>query len=507
MRRVDWLDLVCAALLAAAFLWFFRELPSPGPYIYDEADYITAGSRGFAANVLEKPSMSIVEFLKTGLERRKLSQRSSLSEIVRGSHDVTFYRHYHGPIYYYWLAGAGALTGFNEYAMRWSGYVWHLLTFFAIFGGVKWFTGSRAAAFFAGSLYLFGQANLGTATQITPHIPYVFFTVLTLLLFAAYLETGRRALWYGGVAAFACAFCSIDYAILLAITFAACVWLMRERRFGIAVLGRSLFLFLGVLAVLWPIGLFELSAIKGYFYIAYLAMQRKGSYGDYGPGTIWMERLTSAPVEYAVDFAALVVCAYGWRKEAVSRYRPLLLPCLIYAGLMTLTTLKNTSLNPTYMSSILPPLAIVSGVAFAVLTARLAVPARSAIAAALMAAAVAGAWPMVRHAEGRSTVSPERNAMAALHEAGMDRGEVLVPYEILPTISYYYPDMHLHPYLATDDAAAVFDKVRGFGIRAFLYRAKPGDDIPQKLERQFHTQGVPVDMPGGATLYRIDGHT
>jgi hypothetical protein len=505
MRRINSLDLLCIVALAAFFLWFFRQLPSPGPYIYDEADYITAGSSGLAANFLEKPSMSIVEFLKTGLERRHLTQRSSLSEIVRGSHDVTFYRHYHGPIYYYWLAIAGAATHFNEYAMRWSGFVWHLLTFAAIFVGMKWFTASRAAAAFASALYLFGQANLGTAMQITPHIPYVFFTVLALLLFAAYLETGALRLWYGAVAAFACAFCSIDYAILIAITFAACLLLIRERRIAPGALGRSVLLFLGILAVLWPIGLFELSAIKGYFYIAYLAMQRKGSYGDYGPFTIWVARVQGAPVEYGLDIAALAFCIYAWRKESMRRYRPLLLPCLIYAALMMLTTLKNTSLNWTYMSSILPPLAVVSGVVFAVATASLAVPARAAVAAVLVALAVVGAWPMVTRAEQFPKTSPERNAMAALHDAGMDTSEVLVPYEILPTISYYYPGVRLHPYLMTDDAATIIDKLRGFNIRGFLYRARPGDDLPEKLGQQFHVSSTPVDMPGGATLYRIDG--
>ena len=41
-------------------------------------------------------------------------------------------------------------------------------------------------------------------------------------------------------------------------------------------------------------------------------------------------------------------------------YRYLVLPCLVYGGLMFLTTAKNTSLNYTYVSSLLPPLFIAS---------------------------------------------------------------------------------------------------------------------------------------------------
>ena len=506
MPRVKPLDIVLALLIAGAFLSFFSLVPSPGPYLYDEADYITAGSRGLAANFLERPSMSIVEFLKTGLERRKLAQRTSLSEIVRGSHDVTFYRHYHGPIYYYWLAALGPMFHFDEYAMRFSGYFFHVTTFFAISFGVLLLTGSRVAAFVAGSLSLFGQENIGTAAQITPHIPYVFFTVLTLLLFAGYLETGSRRLWYASILAFALAYCSIDYAILLVITFAACLVFFRDRRPDWRTLLRSLLLFAGVLAILWPIGLFEVSAIKGYFYIAYLAMQRKGSYGYVGPLEVWITRIMNSPVEYGIDFLALLITAYGWRSEAFRRYRAVLLPCIIYAGLMLLTTLKNTSLNPTYMSSVLPPLAIVSGIAVAVIMRKLSTPARAAIAAAVIVATAVGGYPLVLHAQQRPAVFRESNIFAALHEAGLEHATLVVPYDILPTISYYFPDMHLRPYLDSDDTAAVLEKLHDSGAQGFLYRIRPGDDLPRKVIETYRVDPRPVDFYDGATLYRIEGH-
>ena len=41
----------------------------PSPYTYDEPDYMYAASLGGVANAVDSPSMPLIEFVKTGLDR------------------------------------------------------------------------------------------------------------------------------------------------------------------------------------------------------------------------------------------------------------------------------------------------------------------------------------------------------------------------------------------------------------------------------------------------------
>ena len=504
MRRLKPTDFAVLAVIAAAFLFFFRTVPSAQPFTYDESDYMDAGERGLIDNFTEHPSNSLLGFYRIGTEHSSLDKRSSLSDLIRGSRDITFYRHFHGPLYFYWIAAVSPLVHHAEYAMRYSGFIFHLLTFFAIALGVFLLTGHRSAGLLASFLFLFGQSSIGTSTMVTPHIPYVFFTTLTLLLFAGFLLTGRQRLWYLSVAAFAGAFCSIDYAILLPITFAACFFVFRkERRLSRATLVRSVLLLLGLLLVLWPVGLLELSAVKGYFYIAYLAMQRKGSYGEYGPLTVWWQRFAAAPVEYSLDLISLTGVLAFWNRPAVRQYRAILLPCLVYAFLMLLTTLKNTSLNPTYVSSILPPLAIVTGVAFAALAARIRPALRAAVAFPLLLATVAGGLQVIARRPAVDPPNSDAQTIAVLRQASLQDSTLLVPYEILPTLSYYFPRMRLHPFLSTDDQAAIQQKLNDFNIHALLMRPQPNRALPVQLQDNPNIRKLPVNDPAGTLLYLL----
>lgn len=509
MRRLNAIDFAVLAAVAACFLFFFRSVPSTEPYLYDESDYMNAGGRGLLDNFLERPSTSFIGFVQIGLSHNKLDQRASLSDVARGSHDIDFYRHFHGPLYYYWIALISPFAHGSEYWMRFSGFVFHILTFFAIAVGVFYLTGFRSAALVASFLYLFGQASISTAATVAAHAPYVFFTALTLLLFARYLQTGSLRIWYWTVAAFTGAFCSIDYAILLPVTFGICLFLFRrERSLPGRVLLRSVLLFLGLLLVVWPFGVLKLSALKGYVYIAYLAMQRKGSYGDYGPFTVWWQRFIAAPVEYSLDLIALIGVFALWRQASIRKFRAVLLPCLLYAFFMLLTTLKNTSLNPTYVSSILPPLAIVSGTALAALTERVSLPIRAAVTAVILAAAVLGGYALVlRHANDPRTLTPDARLIAAIKQSGLENSALIVPYEVLPTLSYYCPQLKLHSYLATDNTDTVERKMRDYDASGLVYRPRPSDDLPLVLRQSGHMRELSVGDSAQTSIFELNGRS
>ncbi len=509
--RFSRIDALVLLLAIAAFVIAFKGFTGNGPYLYDEADYMNAGSHGFTANYLERPSLTIIDFVQAGLHRgMDAGKRKSLSEWVRSSGDITFLRHFHGPIYFYWISLVGPLVHFSEAAMRLSGFLFHLCAFVVIYVSLLFLVekDARTAAVIASFLYLLSSPAIGTDGQITPHIPYVLFTVLTLVLFARFLQTGRTNWWYAAVASCALAFCSIEYAILLPITFACCLFVFRERVFGgrdkreiVRIALRSAALFFGIFLILWPIGLLELSAIKSYFYIGYLALLRKGSFGTEPFYMIWWHRVTASPVEYGLALVCGITAVVRWRKTGSIW---LTLPCLIYAALMLITTLKNTSLNPTYVSSILPALAVVSGVVIASLLARVRPIVRYAVTAVLLIATAAVAFQQYQDQLRRNQDFSVTGALVqSVRASGESLTSIMVPYEYMPTMLYYFPKLKVHPILPTDDTATVLNSVHDDGYRELIYVGHDSDDVPRKLREQYHVESQAIGpAPAGLQMFR-----
>ncbi|MDQ2900055.1 MAG: hypothetical protein M3Y07_09675 [Acidobacteriota bacterium] len=473
-RSIGKFDIAVLVLAGIGFFSVFRTAPSVAPYVYDESDYMSAASRGLVANFLDKPSLSLIGFLRvglgTGIDRAK---RTNLSEYIRSTKDITFLRHFHGPIYFYWLATLAPLVHADEYWMRFSGLILQFATFVIIYIGALSLVG-RTAALISSFLFLFSPSELGAFTQLSAHVPYVLFAVLTLILFAS----GR---FYLAVAAFAFAFCSIEYAILLPI---ACICGARTRACGVPTHGdtafRSVGLFLLTVLILWPMGILKLSALKSYFYISYLALLRKGSFGTQSPPAIWFQRLQASPLEYSLAILSVLLVILYLRKLPGKR---LLVPCLVYATLMFLTTLKNTSLNPTYISSILPALALVTGTIMAQILDKFPKALRMALLAALLIVIVSEGYrrlpPPYAPNPGRSRL------LASIRQAGIAQSSALVPYDLLPTLSYYFPSMDIHAYLPSDNLTAILEKFRSGGYRNLVYSGSEQNGVFTMLDGRF----------------------
>jgi len=227
-------------------------------------------------------------------------------------------------------------------------------------------------------------------------------------------------------------------------------------------------------------GILKLSALKSYFYISYLALFRKGSFGTQSPSTIWLQRFLASPLEYSLAILSILLVIFCLRKLPSKR---LLLPCLIYAALMFLTTLKNTSLNPTYISSILPMLALVTGTVLAQIFSKLPQAPRMALIAALL---IAIAFEGHRRLPPPYSPNPARsNLLASIRQAGAAQSSALVPYDLLPTLSYYFPSMDVHAYLPTDNLATILDKFRSGGYRNLVYSGNEQNAIFLGLDGHF----------------------
>src|SRR5258708_31263854 len=130
--RVLWFGAV--AVLTIIVCVAVARTTSAAPFGYDEADYMYAGRQGFAANYLDRGSIGMGAYIAQGFALlRDKSQRQSMSQLVRNSGDLDFYRHYHGPIYAYWIAAGQALGAQGEAAYRASGLILHALGTIVIF--------------------------------------------------------------------------------------------------------------------------------------------------------------------------------------------------------------------------------------------------------------------------------------------------------------------------------------------------------------------------------------
>src|SRR5208282_1075984 len=88
------------------------------PFFYDEADYVYASHQGWFANWIDRPALNIVQFVRLGLgSGRDINHRAALSQTIRNSGDIHFYRHWHGPLFYQWLGFLGHWTS-DEYSLR-----------------------------------------------------------------------------------------------------------------------------------------------------------------------------------------------------------------------------------------------------------------------------------------------------------------------------------------------------------------------------------------------------
>src|SRR5712692_4289542 len=158
------------AVVVGGFVWLASGRIATRPYTYDEADYMFDASLGYVANWTDSGSLSIVNFVGTGLSRgRDPGQRLALSDLVRNSSDPGFYRHYHPPLYYYWLVPVSRL-GLEERAVRSLSLLFPALTAVVLYFGILRIAPPAAAgpaAILLSAFFLWDRATVDTS-EVAP---------------------------------------------------------------------------------------------------------------------------------------------------------------------------------------------------------------------------------------------------------------------------------------------------------------------------------------------------
>jgi len=461
-------------ILGGAFAGFFllaRGVAWYGPYTYDQADYMYAVSLGWKANAFDTPSMPLADFMKTGMGRgRDPGSRADLSAEIRGSNDVLFYRHWHGPLYGYWLSLTQRITA-DARAKRKLNYIFSGAAAILLYFGALWVlegTAGQIAAILALILYLWSYAVV-KSSELAPHQLFAVLVVADLLLLAKMFDAGERArrYWYAAVVVSALAFCVLEVAFALILTVLLCGWAARETLkpdWGLAM--RSLGAFLGTVLICWPAAVLKLSPVKSYLFMAYLAIFRKAAWGDeLSLGATWRLRLLNSPVPWLL--LAVGAVYFLKRRRTVSR----LTPFAVFSVLMFLATFRVTTNVARYELPLLPGVVLLGSFATALVLADWTPTRRNTAVAILGAAMLVTSWPAIR-SQLSDPVQQTDTILALLreHQADVGRRALLVPHEHLPMLHYYFPEMQFLTYY---DESEIACQVRAGNIVGVLTRSNP----------------------------------
>lgn len=491
--------IIIVALFALLSVEAFRNpnvLPR-GPYTYDEADYVYAAEKGLRANYLDEGAIAIGAFVEAGLEAGfDTTKWRGLSRFIRSTDDVTFYRHFHGPMYFYWLAAAQAFGFTSETGMRYASLCSIAVTALAFVLLVAtlfpatfvWIALPLAA------LLLTGPSIVLTANHITPHALYMLPSLTSLGLLSLYCRSRRIGYWHASVVVAAFAFATLEYALFLVVTMAATLFVFREslvapftreerRRFALT----SLVCFLIPLALAWPGGLLKLTLLKNYCYYVYYTLVRGGSYGRSSLGDLWMMRLAESPAEYLVVFAAVASLVV-----TLKRY-PHLLPLALYGLLIAATTVRNKSSFPQYVSSAFPVFYLIAAAGLDLALRHRGTLARLGVTSALtLLVALSSARFFLNLAETSRQQMPF--PITSLDEIVPLLATTQVPTFVnrayVPTLHYYMPQANLYSYHPKDDTLeAILDRAaavsEGYAGHALLIVDAEQPDTRTRVEQFF----------------------
>lgn len=448
---------------------------SDSPYLYDEADYMYVTHLGIVANFTDTPTMPIVEFLRTGLSRGKDSRQSSqLSELIRGANDVVFYRHWHGPLYIYWLMLTSHLS-LDEHRMRLFTLVFPICSLLVIYWGYIWIFGETQGTWAAvlGSLLFVWSVPTVRSTELAPHQAFACCFLACLILLSKTVATGNRRYFYWAVVASALSCCLLEVGFVVVATVIICGYLERrslraDRELAI----RSLLAFVATVLVVWPAAIFKLSFLKGYLFMAYLALFRKSPWGPEGLVETWEKRIFSSPVEWLIIGVSLLTWAFSRRLEGNRR---VLYPFFVYGALMLAATMRVTTGTPRYALPFQPAFDILAGGILGAYMVRLRRPATVYVLTAILGLALfTETWVNLK----RHPVVPDSRLSSLLvyvREKHLENSRMLVPQVDVPTLHYYFPNSHLQGYTDQIPMPSTLRDGRADGI---LY---PG--LPLRVER------------------------
>jgi hypothetical protein len=487
--------LSCIVFVVLSFVSFKNaHFLSDALYSYDEADYMYAAEKGFFASYFDRGSLPFDVFftkgMKNGFDKTKWGQ---LSKFIRTSDDIAFYRHFHGPLYFYWLQAMESLGFGSEKQMRYATLLlllFSLVLFCAVLYAL--FPNQPLIMFLPGiMLFLSGPSTILTFNHITPHGLYLLFSCASLGCCALYCRYGLVRYWYWSMAAASLAFLTIEYSALLILTLLITAWLFRKTHFAampgkerFRFVSRSLICFLLPVILLWPGGLFKLTIVKNYLYYAYFTLIRSDFYSSFSTIQVWSMRVMESPFEYLTLFCGIAALPFLIKKN---RW---LIPFALYALFILLTSLRNHSTFPQYLTSVFPVLYLIAATDLFVFLEDKPALVKTAVPLLISMGIVANCCAFFTFFAPRSyqIIPYEKMSLKDLTPLLAENNlPVFISRDYIPTIHYYFPGAKLNPFnpLFEDQSAVVgkvFTLLGNRGGQALLLFDREAEGLPAMIE-------------------------
>jgi hypothetical protein len=428
-------------------------LVSLQPLNGDESDYVYAASKGLAASYLDQPSLSLNDFVIRGIRSGLHSGIwGKLSEDIRRTDDITLSRHFHAPLYFYWLNLVRRVSGPNEWGLRWASLIGLMLTAVVVFFGSMALTGQPnwVVPILATVFLLLSPTSIETSRWVAPHSLFAATAMATLFLVAMLIQTRDIRFLYGAAVALGLSFLTIEYAPLLAVVTVLTVAIHRRELFPewshsrlYAVFIRCAAIVAAIVAILWPGGIIKLGLIKNYGFFMYFAAIRSQAYGSDSFFQVWRTRVISSPIEFSILLGLTGAFIYLlFRRRGFS----MLAPFGMYAVLVMLTTLRNRSESAYYISSLIPCLSVIAAFTISVLCWQQQSRLRVVAALVFAALVVNNYWFYYRRVASQPPDERLTAVVDVLREGGIHQERLLVPQALKPTIHYYFQRTELSGY-------------------------------------------------------------
>jgi hypothetical protein len=381
----------------------------------------------------------MADFARIGFVR---DGRPSMSQGIRNSNDVLFYRHFHGPLFHYLLIPV-ARRGLRERLVRTALLAIPAASLAVIYFGCWWIVPGWNAAFLAAMLFLSSYSVIGS-TELAPHQLFTLCSLACLILLLKAVATSHTRYWYGALVAAGLAFCTLEIGLALLLTLLICCCVERARwRVDRKFAAKSLGLFLGTVLVAWPAAILRLSFIKSYAVLAFLAASRGAAWGTAGFAETWRTRFFGSPLEWLLIAAGLVMWAGAKGRN--------LYPVALFAVITLAATLRVLTVTPRYSLGFVPALDLLAGLALVPVLGPFRRPAGYAVAA-LAVGLYGDAWYRAVHRPH----NPNPRSAAVLsyvHQNKLENKAILAPQADVPALHYYFPNMRLRGYFGPAPSA------------------------------------------------------
>ena len=450
-------------LLCIFFMWYPQNV-SNNIFVNDDADYAYAAKQGVIANWFDLNALSWSVFLKKGIEKgMNNGEYSNLSKFIRSSNSIPFYRHYHGPLYYEVLAIAMKLSQ-NEHWLRLSGLVW--LLFLAISSvWVLWLLFpqlSYLAPVLASATLGLSYTGFSAATLLTGHVLFACISLISLATAGKWL-TEKNNYWLicsgisGGLA-----LAIIEYAVLIPFSILIATMLNNRsltKKYPKSVVRYSSIWILAALIplfVVWPAGIIKLTIVKNYMFLAYQLIMRDGIYGVQGILDAWLNRIMYDPLTYSLAIGGLL-CSVHLLYKRVNLH-----PMLIFAAMLFLTTFKNTSIVPTYVTALLGVVVCLSTIGIGLLAKQYRINFELIAIPLLICAFILTFTRDYVHPDGQDVEAGRRwkEAVTGIVKFQEKKGPVLVIRGMLSSLHLYHPEFNFDSYaMPNGDYGEVFKKI------------------------------------------------